>query len=689
MNKTLLFLLIVFLGFSMQNQCYAQHFKKDSLIIIEKTNAGVKHYEEGNLDSSKTEFLELLTILKKLKTVHQQNPFIDESKINAMDYISAILYAQGNMFKAIAYADTVLKYFEQQKDSFSVSLSLNNIAFMYQAQNMYEKAHENYAKALNILNKLPSEESDIYIGVIYNNIGLIYERKNSYDTALVYYEKSLKIRRKIGDKRGISESLNNIGNTLRKMDRIDEALENLLEALKIKEELNDAGGLSYTLNNVSIIYYLKGDMKKSLEYALRSKDEALKTGNIEALAQISNSLSKNFFELKNYKEAYNHLKEFIFYNDSLTSVNNKKALYKHQVQYEFDKKEALIKAEQEKKELVNYEKLRRQKLITYGAIIGLLLLIVIIIIIYRSYTIKKKSNINLTNKNIEITKQKHLIEEQHQEITDSINYAKRIQTALLTSDEYWKEIAPEHFVFFKPKDVVSGDFFWAFQTENNLAIWVTADCTGHGVPGAFMSMLGIGFLNEIVVENNITNPVEILNSLRNKIIKALEQKGADTQQKDGMDLALCVWDKNANTLEYSGANNPLWMVRELKHITEEQKLERGTFIKENATKGLVEFKADKQPVGFYREKHEQVSFTSTKIQLEKGDAIYTFSDGFADQFGGEKGKKYKYLPFKELLVSINEKPFPEQKEILNQEFESWKGNLEQVDDVCIIGIKVV
>jgi serine phosphatase RsbU (regulator of sigma subunit) len=278
---------------------------------------------------------------------------------------------------------------------------------------------------------------------------------------------------------------------------------------------------------------------------------------------------------------------------------------------------------------------------------------------------EKKANELLAQKNEEITKQKEIVEEQHQEITDSISYAKRIQTALLTSDNYWEQISKEHFVLLKPKDVVSGDFFWAFQTENNLAIWVAADCTGHGVPGAFMSMLGISFFNEIVVENNITNPAEILNKLRGKIIKALEQKGVDTQQKDGMDLALCVWDKNTNLLSFSGANNPLWLIR---------------------NDELLEYKPDKQPVGLFL--GEMKPFSVQQIQLEKGDTIYTFSDGYADQFGGEKGKKFKLKSLKELLLSVQGKPLSEQKQIIDNMFETWKGNLEQIDDVCVIGVKI-
>lgn len=288
----------------------------------------------------------------------------------------------------------------------------------------------------------------------------------------------------------------------------------------------------------------------------------------------------------------------------------------------------------------------------------------------------------------EIREQKDEIEEKNKEIVDSINYAERIQSALLTEEAEWEKINEEYFVFFKPKDVVSGDFFWAFNDdENDLSIWVAADCTGHGVPGAFMSMLGIGFLNEIVIENNIIQPSEILNLLRDKITKALEHKRDQAQQKDGMDIALCVWDKKKNTLEYSGANNPLWIITDTKNLTEEQKEDRKTVINDIHDKAIIEFKPDKQPVGFHLGKEKQ-AFTNEKIKLNKDDIIYSFSDGFPDQFGGPKGKKFMYKPFKRLLLNNNSKPLKEQKEILNAAFNKWKGDLEQIDDVCVIGVKV-
>ena len=264
----------------------------------------------------------------------------------------------------------------------------------------------------------------------------------------------------------------------------------------------------------------------------------------------------------------------------------------------------------------------------------------------------------------EVVHQKEQIEEQKKEILDSIHYAKRIQNAILTSDEYWNEISSQHFVFFKPKDIVSGDFYWAYKTPDDKAIWVVADCTGHGVPGAFMSMIGNSFLNEIVVENKTHHATGILNGLRSKIIKSLEQKGGEQQQKDGMDLALCVWDKKNNKLEYAGANNPLYIIR---------------------NNEIQEFKPNKMPIGYHA---EMSPFQSVIIDVQQGDQVYAFSDGFADQFGGSAGKKYKYARFKDFLLQIKDQSMPEQKEQINREFESWKGSYEQLDDVCIIGVRI-
>jgi serine phosphatase RsbU (regulator of sigma subunit) len=281
----------------------------------------------------------------------------------------------------------------------------------------------------------------------------------------------------------------------------------------------------------------------------------------------------------------------------------------------------------------------------------------------------------------EISLQKHIVEEKHREISDSINYAKRIQTALLTSQEYWDAISPENFVIWRPKDVVSGDFHWAYQisignkhllTQNDMVVWCAADCTGHGVPGAFMSMLGMSFLNEIVIENVNLKPADILNKLRKKIISALEHGGkGNIEQKDGMDMALCVWHRGNNLLEYAGANNPVWIIRA---------------VKDTKAHEIIELKPNRMPVGFH---YETKDFTSQKFQLQTGDAIYVFTDGFVDQFGGPEGKKYKSKKFKEMLLSIQHFNMKDQALMINREFNNWKGNNEQIDDLCLIGIKVI
>lgn len=287
----------------------------------------------------------------------------------------------------------------------------------------------------------------------------------------------------------------------------------------------------------------------------------------------------------------------------------------------------------------------------------------------------------VTERTAEVVKQKEKIESQHhqlehktKEITDSINYARRIQEAILPSESYLNkmfsaepDLNGDYFVLFKPKDIVSGDFYWAFGEGAGIIIWAAVDCTGHGVPGAFMSMIGNSLLNEIVVENKINNSDEILNHLREAIIKSLKQTGEVGRQKDGMDISLCVLDKNSNIMQFSGANNPLWIVR--------------------AEGGEIQaFKPDKQPIGYYSE--QMKPFTRQEIQLQKGDLIYTFTDGYEDQFGGPKKKKFMAKQMRELLLSIRTKSMKEQKEILDSCIVEWMGEEEQIDDICVIGVKI-
>lgn len=277
---------------------------------------------------------------------------------------------------------------------------------------------------------------------------------------------------------------------------------------------------------------------------------------------------------------------------------------------------------------------------------------------------KKILEDKVTERTHEIVEQKKVIEEKQKEILDSIIYAKRIQFALLASDTMLRNNLEDHFVLFKPKDVVSGDFYWATPTPDGF-IYVTADCTGHGVPGAFMSLLNISKLSQTINENKITQPGLVLDAVRSEIISVLNAEGSTQESKDGMDAVLCRLDRKKMILEYAAANNSFYIIR---------------------NKQIINSTADKMPVGKYDDNAR--SFTSVKFPLQKGDIIYTFTDGFADQFGGPKGKKYKYKQLEEVLLSIHEEPMEQQCDKLLESFENWKGSLEQVDDVLVIGVKI-
>lgn len=293
--------------------------------------------------------------------------------------------------------------------------------------------------------------------------------------------------------------------------------------------------------------------------------------------------------------------------------------------------------------------------------------------------LKDKVNLELEQKVQERTRE---ISEQKKQITDSIDYAQRIQLAVLPRKEYLDQIMPEHFVLFKPKDVVSGDFYWIHEVNKRLIV-VAADCTGHGVPGAFMSMLGITLLDEQLAKPRLDTPGEILNAMRSKVKQMLVQKGKAEEQKDGMDMAIAIIDKENKVLEYAGANNPLYLIRNSRESSGKNPPFQATLVDQESQ--LFEIKGDRQPIGLH---WEETDFSTHRMDLAVQDTIYLFTDGFVDQFGGEHRKKYKNSRFKELLLSFQEKSMGQQKQLLDQAFESWRGNNEQIDDVCIIGVRV-
>ena len=353
-------------------------------------------------------------------------------------------------------------------------------------------------------------------------------------------------------------------------------------------------------------------------------------------------------------------------NEQIKEVEKQKVILSKQTQ-DIQKQEAVINEQTARIEnqgsviIEQLEQIEKQKLITYFFLIALVLISGIAYVIYLNYRNKKKANFILEEKNRLITMQRDQIAYQKKHITDSIEYAKRIQKAILPSLELFSDKI-DHFVLYKPRDIVSGDFYWV-DRKDDIQIVITSDCTGHGVPGAFMSMLGVSLLNEIIKSKNITRPDLILNSLRENIISSLKQFEVKSEVKDGMDMTALVIDYKNNLLEFAGANNPLIIIRD----------------------GILQsYKGDKMPVSI----HDSMEpFSLQTIELKKGDAIYTFSDGYPDQFGGPNDKKFLIKNFKELLMQVHHLKMYEQGEKLNEVFEEWRKEVEQVDDVTVVGIR--
>ncbi len=678
-------------------------------------------HKETNNNETAIEFYEKANLLgEKIDNKKKR----DKKNISSANLSIGFIYEkQGEYEKALKYYTKSLDISRELADTNKIAQGLNNFGLIYKRLGNYDKALEYYQESL-----LLCEKANIKRGTSFclNNIGLIHKKQKNLDKALEYFEKSLEINISLKDTNSIGGANISIGKVYKEQKKYKKALKHFTKALNLFEKVNTERGMLYCYVNIADIYKKMNNFNLALQYYEKStpfiekfNDKKAKVENLKGLAEVycglSDStqnlsqknanyklaleyaleslslaesmnalpdmndayriISKIYSGLNNFELAYQYSQKFISTKDSLFNTEKTKAIEEMEAIYQTEKKEQEI----EKQDLLIEKKdaeAKKRNIQLIAFIIGFLLMIVLAIISFRNYQRKKKDNILIQSKNTELEQaneeiiaqrdmlqeQKEKIEVIHQQITDSIKYAKRIQQAAMPTEVSLNTLLGDSFVLFKPLHVVSGDFFWA-KKVNKYIVFTAADCTGHGVPGAFVSMLGISLLNEIVQRNDITKANEVLEALRNQIKISLKQSSDFGDSKDGMDMALCVVNTETNELDFAGANNPLILIR---------------------NNELTEYKATRNPVAIYVKEKQ---FESTIIKLEDNDVIYLFSDGYADQPGGEKDRKFMKKRLKQTLLDIHKEKMLNQKRILTDTLEDWKGSTRQIDDILVIGVK--
>ena len=594
---------------------------------------------------------------------------------NSCNTIGTAYGQQGNYPRVLDFLLKSLKINEELNNKSGIAKQLGNLGIVYRKQGDYPKALDYYLRAMK-LNEVLGRKNGIAANL--GNIGIVYYNQGDYPKALDYYFKALKMYEEIGDINGIAINFVNIGsvysdeadkiteknNSSKKNSLKQKALDYYLNALKINEQLGDKNAMAFNLGNIGSIFI---DIKKYAEsekYLFNALKIDKEIGSMNHEMDVENYFSILYSQTNRYQLALEHYKKAMTLKDSLFSVDKNNEINRKEMTYEFNKKEAIEKAEQEKKDVIVEAESKKEKIIIWSLIFGSLLVLIFSVFVSRSLRVTRKQKNVIEIKSKETEQQKQIIEEKNKDITDSLTYAKRIQQAKLPKKEEVYSAFPQSFILFKPKDIVSGDFYFFHKKDQTIFI-AAADCTGHGVPGAFMSMIGSDKLEDAVSQSTDTS--EILSLLNKGIKSSLKQSDNNESTRDGMDIALCSINLEDYSVKYSGANRPLWIIR------------KGQIV-------LEEIKPTKKAIGGLTENNQH--FDSHEIKLQKGDTFYLSTDGFADTFSGMNGKKLMTKRFKEILMGIQNKTMKEQEKHLDDFIESWKAGSEQVDDILVIGVRL-
>ena len=579
------------------------------------------------------------------------------------DYLASIKIAQDNQFtEYIAYGH-------------------NNIGEIYSFQQKYNEAIAYIEKAIQIFEKAKDKKG---MGYAYIRMGEVLQAQGKYEDALVYYQKCARVREKERNKLGIAVANNRIGDVYLIQEKTELAIKTLEEAMTQFKQTNDKRGLSNNYADLARAYVKNGQTSQAITCANQGLELAKKLPSFEFIRDCSDILYKIYASKKNYNQAFEYQSMLLIAKDSLQREEFNLAfmkLHSHEIVRQKETEIALKKNEielKEKQKIIDNDRFRILTVAFSGAVVLIGLAVFFLISLQTSNQARKKINRELEHKNIEI-KQQHTklvtlneaLDLKNNEITSSIQYAYNIQKAHLPRHEDIVAYLPKHFILYKPRDIVSGDFYWFTQKEaaqtadkHERTIVVAGDCTGHGVPGAFMSMIAESILNQIVHDTEIHAPASILKELHKKVQRNLNQ--FQTKNRDGMDISICTIIPELAKMEYAGAGNSLIYIQE---------------------RCIFEVKANISSVGGYQ-KGTEINYVGHEIDLSKPTSFYIYSDGYQDQFGGEKGRKFMTNRFRKVLYDIHLLDTALQEEILDEIHLEWRNRNTQTDDVLVFGVQL-
>jgi serine phosphatase RsbU (regulator of sigma subunit) len=573
--------------------------------------------------------------------------------IISLNTIFDTYYQKRNMFdSAFSINKQSLKLATENKDTMLIAYSLNNMAGVYDLAGNYTSAIEIYKSALAILKKLKETKQ---IANTQYNMAIPFSKLHMEDSARYYTDLAFANYKKINNFSGIASCYDFYATEADKRGNYEEAIKLYKLEIENFEKAHEPTSLIIPYQNIADTYLKQKDYRNCKKYLDLAMTLSVEMGSKTDVYDISDTYSKYYEAIGDYKQANFYMRRYYEGKDTMITNQLKTELSDQKSQFDRENSEALLTIQKLEAE----RNLKSKEAIKWGLILSSVFFVIVLVLSINRYRVKQKSWVKLNEYKNQLVIQKERIEETQKEITDSIHYAKRIQDSLLSHKNFIDSYIRASFILFKPKDIVSGDFYWATKKDHYFYLAV-CDSTGHGVPGAFIGLLNIGFLSEAINEKNISKPNDVFDYVRGRLIDTVGKDG----QSDGFDGILLRIDTETKEIVYAAANATSVLVSDRK---------------------IVELQKDKMPVGRYE---RTTPFNLYTLEYNPFDTLYLYTDGFADQFGGPKGKKFKYKALNEALIGVSDMPMNEQQQLLDNYFTEWKGALEQVDDVCVIGIRI-